>query len=195
MLCTLAFSCSDSVYASQSYPSNLQENVLFCADGYSYVREHTNRNDSPEIDSWLKYIGLPKHQPYCAAFAISMYSCGNYNEDSPLPKIGRVSAQYKAAQKNPYKYKVIPAVRVKQRIDKLHPADLACWAKGVAAGNFNGHEGIVIYQIDYQTFKTIEANTGPGEAGSQREGNGVYYRIRKLDLNKTFKVVGFIRVK
>jgi hypothetical protein len=181
--------------ASLSYPRELQENTLFCAEGYTYVREKTNKNDSPEIDSWHKYVGIPEGNPYCASFVISMYACGNYYESSPLPKIARVSAMYKAAQKNPYKYKVIPAVRVKQKIDKLQPADLPAWAHGTTAGNFNGHVGLVTEQVDYQTFKTIEANTGPGAEGSQREGNGVYHRIRKLDIGRTFQVVGFIRVK
>lgn len=180
---------------AQLYPKELQENTLFCADGYSYVREKTNRNDSPEINAWHKYVGIPKGNPYCASFVINMYACGNYYESSPLPKIARVSALYKSAQKNPYKYKTFAAIRVKQGIEKLELADLACWANGVAVGNFNGHIGLVIYQTDYQRFKTIEANTGPGESGSQREGNGVYYRDRRLDLDKTFKVVGFIRVK
>jgi hypothetical protein len=183
------------VLPSQSLADQLQENALFCADDYSHVREKHNNNRSPEIDTWLKYIGLPVGQPYCAAFTISMYACGNYFESSPLPKIGRVSALYKTAQKNPYKYKVIPAVRVKQKIEKLNPGDVSCWAHGTASGNFNGHAGLVINQVDYQTFKTIEANTGSGNAGSQREGNGVYYRTRKLDMEKVFKVVGFIRVR
>lgn len=178
---------------SQSSASQLHENTLFCAEGYLHVREKNNDNRSPEIDAWHRYVGIPYGNPYCASFAINMFACGNYYESSPLPKIPRVSALYKAAQKNPYRYKTIPAYRVKQGV-KLQPADLPCWAHGVASGNFNGHVGLLTEQVDYQTFRTIEANTGSGNAGSQRDGNGVYRRLRQLDMTKLFKVVGFIRV-
>jgi hypothetical protein len=175
----------------------LQTEAIKSAERYTYVREKTGKNDAPEIDLWLKYLGLPLGSPYCAAFALYNYhiAADKLKIQMPLPKIGRVSLLYKACQKNPYKYKTLSAKRVFLGIEKLEPGDLPAWAHGSAEGNFNGHTGIVLLQKDSETFNSIEGNTGPGAAGSQREGNGVFKRTRKLDIGKNFQVVGFIRVK
>ena len=42
--------------------------ALKVAEGYTYVREKTNHNDAPEIDRFLKYVGLAPHLSWCLAF-------------------------------------------------------------------------------------------------------------------------------
>lgn len=185
---------------SPSLANPLQEEVVKVAQKYTYVREKTGRNDGPEIKRWLGYFGLPEGNPYCAAFVIG----GCYKEASdnlgipqPLPKIARVSALYKAAKKNPYKYKVITSVRVKQGIEKLELADVLIFSHNKIPGNdnWNGHTGVILYQLNNNWFTSIEGNTGSGEKGSQRDGDGVFKRTRSLGIGTKFPVEGFIRVK
>lgn len=180
--------------------SPLQEEVVKVAQKYTYVREKTGQNDGVEIKRWLGYLGLSQGNPYCAAFVTG----GCYKEASdnlgitqPLPKTARVSALYTAAKKNPYKYKVIPALRVKQKIEKLEQADVVIWSHNKLPGNtnWNGHAGIVISQTNNNSFKSIEGNTSSGEKGSQRDGDGVFRRTRVLGLGTKFPVEGFVRVK
>lgn len=184
----------------QSSAKTLQEEVVDVATKYTYVREATGHNDGPEIKRWLGYFGLPEGNPYCAAFVIG----GCYKEASdnlgiqqPLPKMAKVSALYKATKKNPYKYKVIPAVRIKQGIEKLTLADVIIWSHNKLPGNdnWNGHTGIVLIQLNTNYFTSIEGNTSSGEAGSQRDGDGVFKRNRSLGIGTKFPVEGFIRVK
>lgn len=183
-----------------SLAKSLQEEVVATAEKYTYVREATGHNDGPEIKRWLGYFGLGQGNPYCAAFVIG----GCYKEASdtlgvpqPLPKIARVSSLYKATKKNPYKYKVVSSVRVKQGIEKLTLADVVIWSHNKLPGNdnWNGHTGVVITQTGNNTFTAIEGNTSSGTSGSQRDGDGVFKRKRSLGIGTKFPVEGFIRVK
>jgi len=174
--------------------------VVSVASKYTYVREATGHNDGPEIKRWLGYLGLPQGNPYCAAFVVG----GCYKEASdtlritqPLPKTARVSTLYSAAKKNPYKFKIVSSVRVKQGIEKLAPADVVIWSHNKLPGNsnWNGHTGVVLTQTGNNAFTTVEANTSSGNKGSQREGDGVFMRERTLGIGTKFPVEGFIRVK
>ena len=104
---------------------------------------------------------------------------------------------YRTCQKNPYKFEIITAKRAALGIASPKRGDLVCWSSGKVAGNDNwaGHLGLYVNQINNTSFRSIEGNTGPGAAGSQREGNGVFVRTRNLDIGKKFQVEGFIRVK
>lgn len=183
---------------AQWYPEQ-NSIVLHVAKQNLYVREKNNDNRSPEIDLWLKSIGLGVGNPYCAAFTLWCYSEAARMSltKMPLPKIGRVSILYSTCKKNPYRYKVIPATRVFRKIDATDPADLICWSHGKVANNpnWNGHVGLVTEQLTNNKIRTVEGNTGPGDEGDQREGSGVFNRIRDLGIGKKFQVEGFIRVK
>lgn len=189
-LIMLALTCSITVAAP------LQVEVIEFAKANLHVREKSGKNDGPEIKRWLNYIGLDEGQPYCAAFAVFMYhsAAAKLGIPMPLPKIGRASVLYKTCQKNPYKYKVISSKRVFLGIEKLEEADLSIWSHGAVTGNWAGHVGVVTDQVTNNDFDDIEGNTGPGAKGSQREGDGVYARHRKLDRGKKFQVQGFIRI-
>jgi hypothetical protein len=166
---------------------------------YLYVREGKRPNSGPEIDRWLAYLGLSPGNPYCAAYVIgcSYEASMNLGVEQPLPRIGRVSSLWKAARKNPYKYKTVESSRVKQGIEKLQPGDIAIWSYGKLPGNsnWNGHTGVVVQQHDRNTFEDNEGNTSSGKKGSQRDGDGVFKRKRTLGIGTRFPVEGFIRVK
>ena len=78
---------------------------------------------------------------------------------------------------------------------RLEPGDLPIWASGtIRGGDFNGHTGLVQWQIDSRRFRTVEGNTQPGPGGDQREGGGVYERTREISLG-SFRLLGFCRAR
>lgn len=178
-------------------PTSLPVLATKNANKYLQVREATNRNDAPEIDMFLRYLGLPKGLAWCAAF--SLY---NYKEASdvlrikqPFPRYGRVSMLWSTCQNNPLKYRAITADEVRFGSVRLQPGDLPVWANGVIkGGDFNGHTGLVIQQLSSRSFSSIEGNTQPGPQGNQRDGGGVYIRERAINPGN-FRVLGFCRVR
>ncbi len=64
---------------------------------------------------------------------------------------------------------------------------IAIWRHG---NTDKGHCGIVTKEGD-DYFETIEGNTGPG-AGINREGDGVYKKIRSKNPKGNMKLLGFI---
>ena len=171
---------------------------------YLHVREKTNNNDHPEIDRMLAYLGLPKHLSWCAAFSLI-----NYKEASdelrikqPFPKYGRVSMLRQACISNPLKFRYITSDEVRLGSVRLQPGDLPLWANGTINTSrdknlgrfqdFNGHTGLVVQQLSPRSFRSIEGNTQPGPGGNQREGGGVYERIREIN-GGNFRILGFCR--
>lgn len=167
--------------------------------GYSYlhVREATNNNDHPDIDKFLKYLGLPKGLSWCAAYSLYCFkeSSDELRVKQPFPKYGRVAMLRQACINNPLKYRYITADEVRFGSVQLRPGDLPLWASGVIrAGDFNGHTGLVVQQLSPRTFHSIEGNTMPSAKGNQREGGGVYERNREIAPGN-FRILGFCRVR
>ena len=172
--------------------ATLQERVIINSARYLHVRELQNNNRGPEIDTWLKYLGLPMGQPYCAAFVVYNYHEAGYN----LPRIGRCSLLWQRCRDNGLRYTTFTAEDVSFGIRRINPADAVIWRNGNGPGqNWNGHAGLALDQINRAAFRSREGNTQPGNAGSQREGGGVYDRERPLGFGASFRVVGFIRVR
>lgn len=180
------------VLCSQAHGATLQERMIENSAKYLHVRELHNDNRSPEIDKWLKYLGLPMGQPYCAAFVIYNYHEVGHN----MPKIGRCSLLLQRCKAMELTYKTFDAEAVLMGIEKLQPGDCVTWRHGRGTtSNFNGHEGVVLRQLDRPSFRSREGNAMPSNAGNQREGGGVFDRTRKLNIGSAFEVVGFIRVR
>lgn len=177
----------------------LQDLVIVNAEKYLYVREKTNTNDAPEIDKFLAYLGLPKGLSWCAAYICFVHkeSADSLQIKNPLPRIGRVSTLWDLAQENDLRYKTFDSEEVLSGELKLNKADIPIWESNNLAKvkNFNGHTGLILYQKDNNSFKSIEGNTTPNNKGDQREGGGVYERDRTLGIGTKFNVLGFIRVR
>lgn len=164
---------------------------------YLHVREKTNANDAPEIDRMLAYLGLPKGLSWCAAYSLYCYkgAADELRVKQPFPKYGRVAMLWSACQRNPLKYRAITSDEVRLGSVRLQPGDLPIWAHGtIKAGDFNGHTGLVVKQLSPRSFRSIEGNTQPGPGGNQREGGGVYERIRAIEPG-SFRILGFCRAR
>lgn len=183
------------VYSWCKFP----DRVIHESAKYLDVRELTNKNDGPEVEKFLLYLGLPKGNPWCAAYVVYCYreAADAYSIKNPLPKYGRVSTIWWYAEENELRYKTIDSEDVLSGAEKLIPADIVIWeSKNFAKKkNFNGHTGLVLFQKDNNKFKSREGNTTAGDDGDQREGGGVYDRNRSLAIGTSFAVVGFIRIR
>jgi hypothetical protein len=166
--------------------------VIFYARNLLYIRERTGNNDHPVIDQMLVYLGLPKHLSWCLAFCLWCWH-GAVNP-LPFPKIARCSTFWEQTQDQEWKYKTFDLEDVAWGIEKARAGDIMIFSHAKVAGknNWNGHAALVRGQISSRSFATIEGNTSSGNAGSQREGNGVFERIRSPKQGN-MALEGFVR--
>jgi hypothetical protein len=200
---------------STAIASQFDNEILFVASQYLYVREKTNRNDAPEIDQWLKFCGLDnqkkikktkKGYPYCAAYGCFIISetYKAHNLPTPFFKSAGCADILNNAKRDKYTYRVIKPKDVFIGAVILKPSDIVIWSSNKNSEyNWNGHFGLVVSQINNNEFKSIEGNTvGSNADADQREQSkgsknvgGVYYKKRKIGLGTTeFPVEGFIRI-
>jgi hypothetical protein len=83
--------------------------------------------------------------------------------------------------------------RPELRISRPEPGCIVIWEhleNGKPTGR--GHAGIVVAVPTDKTFETVEGNTTPGP-GVEREGDGVYHRLRLLNPPGSMRVKGFLQ--
>lgn len=128
------------------------------------VREATGKNDGDRVETYLRYVGLTKGQPWCAAFVCWVLGEAKINN----PRSGWSPAVMAGA----------PVVWRKQRgigngkKESILPGDVF--------GIFFPEKGRVAHVGFIEEWKTpwvvtVEGNTN---AGGAREGEGVYRRRR-----------------
>lgn len=162
-----------------SFPPRIDETevarrAVQIALDHKYVREKTGKNDGADVKAILASVGLPEGYSWCMAF---VYYCFQI-------------AANQLGVKNP----CIKTAGVLDHWNRTRGAKVHTPAAGdvfvMDFGKGQGHTGIVV-KADRDTIHTIEGNTSgqPTSASQDREGQGVYERIRKISsINK-----GFIR--
>jgi hypothetical protein len=133
------------------------------------VHEKTNKNDGPEVEMYLKSVGLGKGNPWCMAFA---YWCVSQaatatGERNYLRKTGSVMMQWNST--------------LCKR--SLTPEPGAIFIMDFGGGT--GHTGFV-EKVEGEYVYTVEGNTN--DDGS-REGYEVCRRKRKISSIKGFILV------
>lgn len=185
-----------------------QQNIIEQAKKYNYVREKTNNNDAPEINAWLKNCGLGPGYSYCQAFVANMekemYEQNGLGK-SPFPMKAGVAVFAQYCIKHPFEFEVIPTKKILWDINRPKKGDIASWMHGKAqytSFGYMGHAGLVQFVDENKKIKTIEANTKAGPGGDQsgtvkgdmKYGHeGVYERIRTIDIYSNFPILYFIR--
>lgn len=195
-----------------SHGFEYKDEALWVADDLSYVRERTNRNDAPEIDMFLKVVGLDNQlsirttgtgYPWCSGFVnyVLFKTYSLHNEKTPFPRSARVAQVWKMAKKDKYTFRTFTAKEIALGIVQLEEADAIVWSHKKINDNFDGHIGLVVRQINNRKFECIEGNTAAGsDLASQREQKGknnvggVYYKIRSSDGSFDFMPEGGIRI-
>jgi hypothetical protein len=168
--------------------ATLQQEVIKQAVADLGVRELTNHNDSPRIDEVLTYMRLPLRLPYCASFVVYWYNHAGFG--AVLPRTGGVMELERRMRKDELKYKIIRPESVLLGIVSVQEADILCWNYGGG----KGHTGVAVRPVG-KKVETIEANTQSGDKGNQREGGGVYRRLRSIKVSGSGKLDCFARVR
>lgn len=155
--------------------------VLRVAGGYTAVREKTNKNDSPDIDRFLKYVGLAPHFPYCLAFA--NFCWGQVVKPTPYPRVGGTIYFMEKVKAHPLRYRIYTADDFRRGLGTQVAGGIGIYFHGPRSG----HAVLFAKQIDLHTFSTIEGNTvgtdSKDSAEQRGEGKtsnkqGVYRRVR-----------------
>lgn len=140
-----------------------------------------------EIQKLFKLLG----QQYCVMFVLYCYHkvASPFYKRLPFPLTASSQTLFEWALKNGFTY--TDPKRVK-------PGDIAIWRKFKL---WQGHAGLVVSYYDEKNegIFTIEGNTSNGMKGSQRDGDGIWKRLRltrKLEFQyDNFYLRGFIDMK
>jgi hypothetical protein len=142
-----------------------------------------NSNRGPEVERFLGAVGLAGGYPYCAAFVSYCLSAAGVRE--PATRSARALAFVSIRS--------IRASVVQRGTVRIAPGTIVVWKAKPRPEDPAGHVGFVFSWDGYRGV-TIEANTGPGDAGDQRDGGGVYMRKRALSPGSAFRIISFTPV-
>jgi hypothetical protein len=153
--------------------NTIQQNcVVDCYLSQVGVREATGRNDGPEVEMYLRSVGLGKGYAWCGAFVRWVFDgCGistRINAWSPTAHNGRNLVWFeKKWHKTPEPGDVFTVYSIKlKRIS---------------------HTGFFHRKINDSFYETVEGNTNEG---GSREGDGVYMRRRSF--NATYSITRWL---
>jgi hypothetical protein len=202
--------------ALATVPVNFGNNLVKAAEHYKNVRESKGDNRSPEIDSFLKDLGLPVGLAWCLAYVQRCWkdACAEVGIKNPMPKgCARVSVFLKIAEQNPYVWKVKSYKSISLGATTPAKGNMPIFINGPVVGyseNFNGHVGILDVPLK-GSFWGWEGNTGPEVAHKssvhltakqiEAERNaggataGVHYRYRGYNPQSRFRVAYLIEAR
>lgn len=157
---------------------DLQARALNVAIGEIGTTESGGNNRGPRIERYLRAVGLPPGQPWCAAFAVWCYGEAwrqlAMEGALMLPKSGKVTRLWRRT-------------RPEWRTQKPAPGAIYCHATDPNDPESTGHCGIVWRPSENGLLVGIEGNT---DDGGSREGDGVLVKHR----NPSYVNLGYIDV-
>ncbi len=135
------------------------------------VKEATGRNDGPVVRAYLRSVALGEGYPWCQAvqywaFARTADSLGIARFPCiPITRTASTAVAFRHAR----------AMGHATHSISPQQGDLMYW---FMPNKVQGHVERVRRVLRPWAVETIGGNTSNGKAGSQREGNGVYVRVR-----------------
>lgn len=144
----------------------LAKNSLAYAQTQERVQEATGNNDGPEVEAYLRSVGLSKGNPWCAAFVVASLDAVRNTEALPIARTGLANGIF------------ADAARRGMPSQGYALGDLIIWKH---AHSTAGHIGRIVQMRTNGFVSSLEGNTSSG-TGDPREGNGVYVRRRNLRL-------------
>lgn len=134
-------------------------------------------NRSPVIDYWNERIGVPHGSNYCASFVAFVLDSAKVNQ----PTVRSAVAQHYITKQSVSATRVVSGKTIPK-------GSLVIWKRGTS---WMGHVEFVREDWSGCRGLTIGANTTSGQAGDQRQGNGVYKRQRHIDQTAFFRITDF----
>ncbi len=117
-----------------------------------------------------RYVGSPLGSPYCAA-AVS-YSIRPNSPKSGLARSLRTKNTFTA----------LDVIQGKRQIKEGY---ILIWQKGET---ISGHAGLADKDWIRTKGATVEGNTSAGNKGSQSNGDGFFYRQRRIEPTNYFRI-------
>lgn len=151
------------------------------------VDPRKGKSESELLVSELKKSGWQSGWPYCMAFCETVWRLAYTNANAPTDILNDIAKKLNPSVMSSFN-------NVEDLISKTPvPGSIFFMQKGTSG---NGHAGIVVAS-DGTSIATLEANTSPGKAISaeaDRNGDGIYKKIRTLDFKKSsgLHLVGFL---
>ena len=165
-----------------SLPSNGQAHADTAAVFVGTVEFGTN--DGPGVRRFLSAVGLGPGNPYCAAFVSFCLDVADPSAVVPAVR-SALARDFITAQS------IRASWVIGGRWGPPPRGTIVVWKKG---NTVFGHAGIVLKWFKRCGY-TIEANTSSGAYGSQRDGDGVFVRLRCIDPASYFRITSFTPVE
>ena len=157
------------------------------------VREVGGKNAGPDVEKYLRSLGMTKGSPWCAAFVSWCVMQSRSLSKPPSWCSGSAVSLFQMAGRSKTCVKVTPVdADFKSKVKAGYIWSRAQDATAAAAARkgswCQGHTGVVV-KVDDVGFHTIEGNTN---AAGSREGDGVYHKTHKwADAEIIGKTVGW----
>lgn len=156
---------------------------LDTALAYVGTVERGGNNRGPRVERFLRSVGLGPGNPWCAAYVSYVLDAAGVR--APLDGRRRVIRSGLAAR-----FITARSIRASEALRGVKPVPsgaVLIWRKG--NGPY-GHAGFVV-TWGGASGETVEGNTSSGRAGSQRDGDGVWRRQRRITPGRYFRIVSF----
>jgi hypothetical protein len=160
------------IFCGEKYVLYCDSRLLELSEQIAYkqvgVTELTNKNDGPEVEKYLKSVGLGKGFPYCKAGQYYCYAEANKEIKTKIP-----------FPKSALANKVFDVAKTKNEKTNYQPErhDFIVWRTPKKS---TGHIERIVEVKSGGWVKTIAFNTTSGNFGNQRDGGGVYIRKRNI---------------
>lgn len=168
-----------ATYLSKTVKVDLLEAFVTEARRWIGVTEKGGNNSGPEVEMFQKAVdGKAVKEAWCASF---MQYC--------IKEVAKRFGVAQAVASTEHCMTLWNMSKTALRSATPKVGYLVVWNhKGTA----NGHIGVVTRIIDSTTFEALEGNTGPG-SGVEREGDGVYLKIRSIHGAGNMLVKGYVK--
>jgi hypothetical protein len=143
--------------------------------------QEVSYNSSPFIDRMLRKMKVPQKSSYCAAFVAFCLDSAQVTQ----PKTRSGMAQAYITRQS------ISASKVLRGEATIPAGSIVVWKRGTTP---SGHVGFTTLQWKGVEGYTIEANTSPGNTGSQYNGDGIFQRRRSITPGAAFRITHFTLV-
>lgn len=145
--------------------ARLVEEVFEVCIKYATVREVGGNNRGPQVEEWLRGVGLQPGEPWCMAYVYSIVqeAAGRIGEANPLVRTGGVAKQWRQVDN-------------KLRTDT---PKRGCIFIHIGPDGQHGHTGFVEW-VNEGAPGTLSTWEGNSNAAGSRDGGGVWHGNRPL---------------
>ena len=185
-VCTCAPPVGGEAARPVAEPVRVRPAHLDTALAYVGTVERGGANRGPRVERYLRSVGLGPGNPWCAAYVSYVLDAAGVR--APLDGRRRVIRSGLASRF--VTARSIRASEALRGVKPVPPGAVVVWRRG------NGPYGHAGFAVDWDgaSGETVEGNTSSGRAGSQRDGDGVWRRQRRITPGSYFRIVSFTPV-